>query len=211
MKLKHTFITILGVCLGALVSGTTHAALVYDNGPINGTINAWRVDSGFSVSDSFTVSSQTSLTSAQIGLWVTPGAIPISVQWSFGTTAFASDISSGTSVLVNAPAGQSLFYDLYRSDLLISGLLSAGSYWFTLQNAAGSTGDGIYWDENDGPSSAQFDTPIGGGELPGSESFQLYGETAPVPEPSTCIAGALLLLPFGLQGIRRLTSGKRTS
>jgi hypothetical protein len=32
-----------------------------------------------------------------------------------------------------------------------------------------------------------------------------------VPEPSTCIAGALLLLPFGLQTVRRLRTRKQVS
>jgi len=34
-------------------------------------------------------------------------------------------------------------------------------------------------------------------------------ESAVVPEPTTCIAGALLLLPFGLQGIHKLRNRKQ--
>ena len=34
---------------------------------------------------------------------------------------------------------------------------------------------------------------------------------AAVPEPSTYIAGALMLLPFGLQGIRHLRSRKQAA
>ena len=35
--------------------------------------------------------------------------------------------------------------------------------------------------------------------------------SAAVPEPSTYIAGALMLLPFGLQGIRHLRSRKQAA
>jgi len=34
------------------------------------------------------------------------------------------------------------------------------------------------------------------------------GDCRPVPEPSTCLAGALLAIPFGLQGIRYLRNRK---
>ena len=40
-----------------------------------------------------------------------------------------------------------------------------------------------------------------------SPAFEIYG--TPIPEPSTCIAGALLAIPFGLQGIRCLRDCKR--
>lgn len=42
-------------------------------------------------------------------------------------------------------------------------------------------------------------------------SYMASLEIAPVPEPTTCIAGALLLLPVGLQGIRMLRNRRQTS
>jgi hypothetical protein len=39
--------------------------------------------------------------------------------------------------------------------------------------------------------------------------MRVEGEASPVPEPTTYIAGALLLLPFGLQGIRHLRNRKQ--
>ena len=69
---------------------------------------------------------------------------------------------------------------------------------------------------------------IGGGQFQISSFFDVFtelsldsGQTwtpsqqgtiltlAPVPEPSTMIAGALLLLPFGLQGIRKLRNSRQ--
>ena len=44
-----------------------------------------------------------------------------------------------------------------------------------------------------------------------SEPWGVLGSTAPVPEPSTYIAGAMLLLPFALQGLRKLRGTKQVA
>ena len=53
-------------------------------------------------------------------------------------------------------------------------------------------------------------TTIGVGDYLGI-SLKIDATPAPVPEPSTNIAGALLLLPFGLQGIRHFRSRKQAA
>jgi hypothetical protein len=82
------------VAAGLVMAGRAGAQLVYSDGPINGTITGWLISnsgSSLAVSDSFTVSSPTTLASAQAGLWVNSGATPASLEWSIGTTPFASD------------------------------------------------------------------------------------------------------------------------
>jgi PEP-CTERM motif len=186
----------LALLLGGV--GQAKADLVYDNGPINGTITGWTINFGYVVSDSFTVSSATSLTGAQIGLWAAPGDDnPTSVQWSIGSATYGSDISSGTGVLSSTYQYTNGYgYDILKSTFSLTGSVAAGTtYWFTLQNAVLPSGNPIYWDQNNGPSTA-YENSVGQLTPPnGSESFQLYGTSA-VPEPST-----VTLLTIGVVGL----------
>ncbi len=180
MKLSLSVLAAAGTLALTLLGGTAVQAQVYDNGPINGTINAWTINYGYSISDSFTLSAPTMLTSAQIGMWMFPGDRPTSVDWSIGTSAFGSDLSSGMSSMTNGSATNNGFgYDVFESNFAINGTLAAGSYWFTLQNLADPSGNPGYWDENDG-SSAAVSSANG---VIGSHSFQLYGNAANTPEP----------------------------
>jgi hypothetical protein len=176
------------------VAGRADAGIVYDNGPINGTILGWTISDGYEVSDSFTISSPTTLTEAQVGLWAIFGDMPTSVQWSIGTSAFGNDVSQGTSTLSDTFTGQYGYgaYPLYESTFALTGVLGPGTYWLTLQNATSQGSDPVYWDENNGPSQAMQNTT---GAI-SSESFQLYGSGTAVPEPSTVV-----LLGIGATGL----------
>ena len=163
---------------------------------------AWTINFGYQVSDSFTLGSPATLTGAQIGLWVIPGDTPTSVDWSIGSAAFGSDISSGTAGLSNAFQYNNVYgYDILELTFSLSGVLGAGTYWLTLQNATSSSGDPVYWDQNSGPSSAQENTL---GVIP-SESFQVYGAGS-VPEPST-----ICLLGIGMVGLAGYCRRRRSS
>lgn len=185
----------------ALSGSLAHAGLVYDNGPINGSVDAWEIDGTNYVSDSFTVTQSTTLAWAEAGIWTFPqSAPPLTIDWSIGTSADGSDISSGTSLVSNDFTGDYGFgfAPIYESGFALSGTLTAGvTYYLTLTNA---TSEGpSYWDENDGPSVAEAN-----GSSVGSESFQLYNSIPAVPDQ----ASTLLLLAVGalaLAGARRLT------
>src|SRR5580658_2417580 len=52
------------------------AAQLYSNGPINGNTDAWTINFGFIVGDSFTISTgNTTLTGLSFGAWLFPGDI----------------------------------------------------------------------------------------------------------------------------------------
>ena len=162
--------------------------VLYTNGPINGENDGYQISGLGSLTDSFSVSSISIITSAMIGIWERPADLPVQLQWSIGTSQFGSQVSSGTSTLSNVffdsnNVGGNGGWDVYSSTFTLSGKVVPGTqYWLTLQNLIDSNSDPGYWDQNNGPSLAVFannGTPLAGEQ---SNSFTLFG--SPVPEPS---------------------------
>ena len=99
-------------------------------------------------------------------------------------------------------------YDVGSSEFTISPLiLSAGTYWLQIDNAASQFADSVYWDQNNGPSQAWADWNDGPlddyyGEGTNSCAFKIIGtSSAPVPIPAAVwLFGSGLL---GLFGVRR--------
>lgn len=201
MKLRSC--CILLVALTLLLSLPAVAGIVYDDGPINGTTDAWTINFGFVVSDSFTVSSgPTPINELTFGAWVFPGDTLESVQ-----VSMTSEIDGGTTYfnqVVNFTASgcspnQFGFNVCTETGFFNGPTLNNGTYWLNLQNAVVSDGDPVYWDENSGvgcrspgcPSQASDFEPIP------PESFTLYDNTTgTVPEP-----GSLVLFASGVAAI----------
>ena len=130
------------------------AGTVYDNGPINGTTDAWTINFGFVVSDTFTVSTgNTSITGLSFGAWLFPGDVLESVEVSMtseafgGTTYFDQVVSFSESGCTENQFG---FNVCTETGTFNGPTLPNGTYWLNLQNAVVNTGDPIYWDENSG-------------------------------------------------------------
>jgi len=68
--------------------------ILYENGPINGTNDAWTINFGFVTSDTFTISGGNSTpTGLAFGAWLFPGDVLQSVQvtlteFEFGGTTY---------------------------------------------------------------------------------------------------------------------------
>jgi len=202
--MKVRFASIVLLALSLMVAAPAFAATLYSNGPINGTINGFNTCCGLLVTDSFNISSNSTVTGFDGGFWVWAGLgdLPVQVDWSIGTSAFGNTLGSGTAVLSNSLFCSGCWFgnfDIYTSTA--SGLnvpLLTGTYWLTLQNAITVNGSDMMWDENDGPSMAQQSSlgPIG------SEAFNIYGTTqTTTPEPGTLVMFASGIL--GLGGVLR--------
>src|SRR5271166_6942247 len=71
----------------------------YNNGPLNGNVDAWPFDFGFTMSDSF-VADNSAVTGFMLGTWEYPGDALSSLQWSIssgpnGGTMYGSGTASG--------------------------------------------------------------------------------------------------------------------
>jgi hypothetical protein len=176
-----------------------------NNGPINGTTDAWTINFGYVVSDSY-VADNTSVTGFMFGVWEFPGDVLSSVDWSItlgenSGTVFGSGTASGKNLTDQFISTNQYGYDI---DLItVSGLSvpekTGVTYWLNLQNASVPSGDPVYWDENSGKSSASESAV---GTIP-SEAFTiayiggcgLGDKSSPdcAPEP-----GSILLFGSGI-------------
>ena len=169
------FFAVAMLTLPAIAQATT-----YSNGPINGTTDAWTINNGFAVSDTFTVSSQNSIDGLVFGAWVFPGDVLRSVEVSIASAEFGGTIYTDQVVSFSQSGcsgnhyGFNVCTEAGTFGTVVN--LAAGSYWLKLSNAVVNTGDPIYWDENSGPSRA-MDSPrtTAIGTIP-SEAFTILGE-----------------------------------
>jgi hypothetical protein len=213
---KLIFSVLLLSLVGATLAVPAYADSVYSSGAVNGNYDAWQINSSKSVSDSITLAQNGFVYSATFASWLNPGDTMSSIQWSLGTTAYGSQLGSGTattSVFLNN--GNNTFgFDVVTES--ISGidvmLLAGNTYYFTLQSAVVTAGDAAYWDVNNGSSSGFSSTltPAPGSissfyaandspGLSGGETFAFSG----TPEPSS-----FLLLGSGLMGLAGLLKRK---
>jgi len=210
LKLRIVLLSLLALSLAAVPA---MAQTVYSNGPINGTTDAWTINSGFIVSDTFTVGGGgATVNGLSFGAWAFPGDVLESVQVAitsseFGGTSFYNQVVNFTQ---SGCSGNQFGFNVCTetSDSSFGSVnLAGGTYWLNLENAVVNDGDPIYWDENSGPSSASENSV---GTIP-SEAFTVLGGTSTsssststggtVPEPSSIMLFGSGIL--GLAGVLR--------
>ena len=198
-------LSLLALCL-AVVPAV--AQTVYSNGAINGNTDAWTVNFGFVVSDTFNVTNNnTTITGGSFGMWLFSGDTLTSAELSI-----TSGENSGTSYFdqtVNFTQGSCTAnqygYNVCQENTTFSGpTLNAGTYWLNLQNASVPSGDPVYWDENSGGSQASENSV---GSIP-SEAFTVLGTSSSTTSTSTSTTGtsvpepsSIMLFGSGILGL----------
>ena len=200
------------------------AQVLYDDGPINGTTDAWTINFGYVVGDTFILFNNSTVTGFNFGVWEFPGDVLTSVDWSVTAqfdsgTMYGSGTASGSNLSDQFISLNQYGYDIDK--ITVTGLnLSPNSgttYWLNLQNAKVPSGNPVYWDENDGvgckgddghgggcPSEADWTGCISAGALCPPESFDINGNGGgTTPEPSS-----IMLFGSGIVALAGVVSRK---
>jgi hypothetical protein len=153
--------------------------VLYDNGPANGTTDAWTINFGYIVSDSFTGGN---VTGFDFYAWEFPGDVLSSVDWSItdspnGGTVYGSGTVSVTDTFISTNQFGYNIDHISASGLNVG--VPSGTVWLNLQNAVVPSGDPVYWDENSGVGCQSSGCPSQAyeyslGTIP-SESFDIVG------------------------------------
>jgi PEP-CTERM motif len=199
LKTRIATLSLLTVCCLMLAVAPAMAD-TYSNGPYNGTNDAWTINFGFTVSNSFTLAgSDTAVDSFHFVYWDASTDLLTTADLALGTTSFGGGPGTTTAFTSTFISTNQYGYNLYQADA--TGLnipWSGGAGFATLGNACTVSGCSvttpIYWDENSGPSTAYENTI---GSIP-SEAFTIGGACCgpPVPEPS-----GILLFGSGILGL----------
>jgi hypothetical protein len=219
MKLRMASLTILCLVLAAIPALAQQD--LYDNGPINGTTDAWTINFGYELADTFTLLNNSTVGGFNFGAWEFGGDRLTSVDWLISTypnggTVYGSGTASGSNLTDRFISVNQYGYDI--DNITVTGLnvalMSGNTYWLTLQNALVPSGNPVYWDENSGIGCGGDDghgggcpsvaSPGGVGTDP-SEAFTINGPGGTTPEPDSFVLLASGIL--GLAGLMRRKLG----
>jgi hypothetical protein len=153
--------------LGFAALPAAMADVVYSDGPFNGNTNAWLFTGGYTVSDSFTLTQNTTVTSVDFLVWdyQSEGTLN-TVKWSVTSGPDGGTTSGGSlgSSLTGTPDGINGFgYKLTSENFSTGSLnLAPGTYWLNLYVFSPSGSVDLFWDQNNGPSQA-YSSNVNGG------------------------------------------------
>ena len=203
------------LAIATLLAVPATAQIVYENGPINGNTDAWTINFGFVVADSFTISTgPTAVSGLSFGVWLSPGDTLQSVEVQLtsgqlgGTIFFQGQVPlTQSGCILNSYS----FDVCTETGSFTPTMFNNGMYWMDLQNAIDTQGNPVFWDENSGVGCHSTGCPSEAGEnfesIP-SEAFSMLGTSSSSTSTSVPEPGSLLLFASGVLGLGGLLRRK---
>jgi hypothetical protein len=179
----------LAACAIALsIPSLASASILYSSLP-DSDISSPNIYGDYSISAQFSLTDDSVLDSATVGLWMALNTPPSSLDWSIQSASNGGVLFSGIGAALtnDGPSpvrnGQ---YDLYYSTFTLPSIaLDAGTYWLHLSNCGTTDADGCGWGINSASGSdVQFSS--NGSSAIGKVAFSVQGAVATTaPEPAT--------------------------
>src|SRR5580658_1706809 len=89
MKLPIASLTLLGLTLAAIPA--LAQGNVYDNGPVNGQVDAWIINSGYAVSETFQLANNSTVGAISFWAWLEPQDTATAVELELGSAGYFSN------------------------------------------------------------------------------------------------------------------------
>jgi hypothetical protein len=211
LKTRIASLSLLTIVCLVLAVSPAMADTLYSNGAYNGTNDAWTINFGFAVSDSFNVPTNSSIEDLHIVYWdASSSDLLTTVDMALGSSSFGGTPMTLSGVTNTFLSTNQFGYNLYQADYSFANQAWSGAGYVTLSNACSTSGcsvsNPIYWDENSGSSTAYENTL---GSIP-SEAFTLTGSSSgggsgTTPEPSS-----IMLFGSGVLGLAGVLRRKLT-
>lgn len=199
MKASQLFIAAAALAFSSLAS----ADVVFTSGAVGSAITpsiGVRINHGDSVSNAFTLTNNTNLTSAILAIEHSRGVHATGLTWSIGSQAFGSNYGIGSSELKSTPYSTGVEF-LEWASFDLDATLNSGTYWLTLSNVTPGSDD-IAWAQTSNAADAYVHEHTGETIYMGKGMyFSLSGDEVAVPEPAT--VSIMLLGLLGMTAARR--------
>src|ERR1035437_6670957 len=115
MKMRIASLSLLTVCCLMLAVAPAMADS-YSNGPYNGTNDAWTINFGFSISDSFTAPSGANVQGLSLVYWdASASDLLTTVDMQLGSTSFGGTINTLSGVTNTFLGTNQYGYNLYQA------------------------------------------------------------------------------------------------
>src|ERR1035438_537372 len=211
ISMRTTLLSLITILCLMLAVAPAMADTLYSNGTYNGTNDAWTINFGFSVSDSFTAPSGANVQGLSLVYWdASASDLLTTVDIALGSTSFGGTINTLSGVTNTFLTTNQFGYNLYQADYSFGSIGWSGAGYLTLSNACSTSGcsvsNPIYWDENSGPSTAYENTI---GSIP-SEAFTLTGSTTTTIPSTTPEPSSIMLFGSGILGLAGVLRRKLT-
>jgi len=190
MKSLAASLLFLSICASSM-----EGQVLYSNGPDTGTIGAWPVNFGQSVSNSFTLEADSIVTDVVSSIWAADDRNPPqTAKWEITTEPFGGEVlASGGSILGLITYTDGRLYTRWTMEIQnMNARLPCGTYYLQVYDVITAWRTWAFWGESNGigctspgcPSTAYFDPALANGygltRPIGSEAFEIIG-TAGVP------------------------------